>query len=462
MPERDRHSPSSAIPWLWLIVGLSVIARGGAALYLGNVVTPQPGTADQVSYHTLALRVLDGHGFSFGTGWWPATAANEPTAHWSYPYVLFVAAVYGVFGPNPLAARIIQAVAVGVLQPALSYLVARRLFGPRVGIVTAALVAGYAYFIYYAGALMTESFFIVALLWSIDSAMRISEGRHTDSEPRGLWRWLGLGIALASAVLLRQAFLLVVPVILAWTVWRVTRRGNGREPAPRISVTAVAGRLALTMLVIGACLLPWTIRNYRAFHEFVLLNTNAGFAFYWGNHPVHGSRFIPILPGDGSLYGALIPSEFRTLNEAQMDRALLARGLDFVRADPGRYARLSVSRVVEYVKFWPSPESGRLSNVARVLSFGLCLPLMLGGLLIALREIASGSRREKVVRHADTYLVLSVACVYSLVHVLTWTLVRYRLPVDALLLSFAALAAVESSATLMSRGRWRRPDRVNT
>jgi hypothetical protein len=33
--------------------------------------------------------------------------------------------------------------------------------------------------------------------------------------------------------------------------------------------------------------------------------------------------------------------------------------------------------------------------------------------------------------------------VYTLIHVLTWTLIRYRLPVDAILVIFAGLALVD-------------------
>jgi hypothetical protein len=33
--------------------------------------------------------------------------------------------------------------------------------------------------------------------------------------------------------------------------------------------------------------------------------------------------------------------------------------------------------------------------------------------------------------------------IYTTIHLLTWTLVRYRLPVDAILIIFAGLALVE-------------------
>lgn len=453
MHVRSHAPPPSALRWFWVIAGVSVTARVAAAIYLGNHVTPQPGTADQVSYHTLALRVAEGHGFSFATGWWPATQAGQPTAHWSYPYVLYLAGVYTLFGPNPLVARILQALVVGVLQPWLTLRVARRLFGPRVGLAAAALAAAYGYFVYYAGALMTESFFIVALLWSADVALRLGAPADANPRPAPLAAWAALGLALAATLLLRQAFLVCVPVLLAWIVWRLRRRGGPDGGTARLGASALVRRLALTALVAGACVLPWTARNYLAFHEFVLLNTNAGFAFFWGNHPVHGHRFVPILPGDGSLYGALIPDDLRALNEAEMDRALLRRGLGFVAQDPVRYARLSASRAVEYFKFWPSSRSDRLSNLTRVLSFGVCLPFMVAGVLLAVTGRGLPSGRGDGPALAAVWLVLGVACVYSLAHLLTWTLVRYRLPVDGLLLPFAALAAIRLRDAAGARAR---------
>jgi len=437
---------------LLAIVSLSVVLRIAAALYLGNTVTVQPGTADQLSYHTLALRVLGGHGFSFDTGWWPATPAGEPTAHWSYLYVLFLAVTYAIAGPVPLVARLLQAVIVGILHPALTYAIARRLFGTRVGLVSAALVAGYAYFIYYAGALMTESFFFVAVLWSIYVATGLAADRQQLTASGG---WVSLGLALLAAVLLRQAVLVCVPFILMWVVWRVMTRDDAAFLG-RGQATVLMRGLSVTLMVMVAGILPWTLRNYRAFDRFVLLNTNAGFAFYWGNHPIHGRRFIPILPGDGSIYGRLIPDDLRSRNEADMDRALLGRGVAFVTADPVRYAALSASRVIEFVKFWPSGESDRVSNVARVMSFGVCAPFLLLGVAL---EIRPGRRR---VDGAERWLVLGVALVYSLAHILTWTLVRYRLPADALLLPFAALSLVHLADWVARAARTVRPDLVVT
>jgi len=63
---------------------------------------------------------------------------------------------------------------------------------------------------------------------------------------------------------------------------------------------------------------------------------------------------------------------------------------------------------------------------------------------LSLRRSPALPSSERLPARAGTWLMLSVVAVYSLTHLLTWTLVRYRLPIDALLMPFAALALVRS------------------
>ncbi|MEZ4646262.1 MAG: hypothetical protein R3E31_26655 [Chloroflexota bacterium] len=421
--------PKKLLIWILLV---SVLLRVGSALYLGNEVVELPGTADQESYHNLALRVLDGHGFSFGEQWWPATRANEPTAHWSFLYTLYLVAVYALTGSSPLAARLLQAVLVGILMPWLVYRVAQRLFSPRagaemtqpewqrgqwIGLIAAGITAVYIYFFYYAGALMTESFYITSILWSFDVALGIKM-----AERPLLRQWLHLGLALSVVVLLRQLFLLFIPFLLLW-LWWSTR--------PKL------WQVALPFMIVILMMLPWIIRNYIVFDQFVMLNTNSGYAFYWGNHPIYGTKFIPILPPEMGSYYSLIPQDLLYLNEAKLDSALLKLALADIMADPGRYLLLSLSRIPPYFEFWPTAKSSVVSNVSRVASFGLFLPFMLYGLIRTFRYRYGGWRQWLASPFTLIYLFILV---YTGIHLLTWTLVRYRLPIDAFLTIFAALA----------------------
>ncbi|HUF40045.1 MAG TPA: glycosyltransferase family 39 protein [Anaerolineales bacterium] len=405
-----------------VVTTVSVLARVLAAFALGNEIAPLPGTADQVSYHALAQRVVSGYGFSFGSNWWPMTAADAPTAHWSFLYTGFLAAIYAVV-QAPLAARLLQALVVGILHPFLAYRIGKQAFGDMAGLVAAGMTALYTYFIYYSGTLMTEPFYITAVLGVLYLAIRLA-GAEPGRESLRLTVWLGL--VMGTAVLLRQLFLLLIPVLFFW-LW-VARKSGGTAAVLRIGLVSTG--------IVALMILPFTVYNSARFDRFVLLNTNAGYAFYLANHPFYGTDFIPASEMDN--YQALVPAELRDLDEASLDQVLLRRGLGFVADDPVRYLLLSLDRIPEYFKFWPSPDSGMLSNIARVTSFGLTLPWMLAGLWIWLRGRWGDRFRDALGTPGS--LLLFFALVYSALHVFSWALVRYRLPVDAALLPFAGLA----------------------
>lgn len=419
--------------WLLGIIALGVLLRLGAAFYMGNAVEALPGIFDQISYDRLAQNVVDGNGFSFDADWWPVTRAGEPTAHWSYFMTLYLAAVYRLFGHYPLVARLIQAVLAGVLMPLFTYRLARRLGNDWLGLLAAAISAIYIYFFYYAAALMTETFFFLAVLGMLNAALSLAE--KPGWKPAA---WLGL--ALGCGVLLRQLLLLILPFLLAWLLWAAGKRLKWQH-------------LAIVLGIPVLMILPFTIRNYLVFDQFVLLNTNAGYAFFWANHPIHGTSFFSILPAEYPSYRELIPAELLSLDEAALDKALMQRGIGFVLDDPLRYILLSINRLKDYLLFWPKASSGLLSNLSRVGSFGLFLPFMVYGLVFSLLP----GRLERLFGGAvdrKAYLLIYLFILaFSGVHLLSWAYVRYRLPVDTVLIVFAALALYHLANRWLSRPR---------
>lgn len=423
---------------LIVVITVSILLRVMAAFYLGNQIELLPGIHDQISYHTLSLRLINGYGLTFDEYWWPATKAGSPTAHWSYLYLGFLAVLYKVFGVNPLVPRLLQAIGVGILQPYLAFLLGRRVFNNVVGLASAALTAIYGYFIYYSAALMTEAIYIVAILLSLYLAILITDwASELDDQPeiRRILKWgFFLGITLGIAVLLRQLFLLFVPFLFIWIWWR----GGNKS----LSVLGISGLFLIILMI------PFTIFNYSRFNRFVLLNTNAGFAFFWGNHPIYGTKFEPILPEEMGSYQELIPEELKDLNEAALDQELLKRGIQFVIDDPVRYILLSLSRIPPYINFWPSSESGVVSNLVRVGSFGIMLPFILYGLYVSFIQ------RKKPLLKQPLGLLYLFVIVYAGIHILTWTLIRYRLPIDALFVIFAGLGLVDLLNRIPKARHW--------
>ena len=412
-----------------VILALSVFLRIAVAFAMGNQVVELPGIFDQISYHNLALRVVNGYGFSFGEMWWPITPANAPTAHWSFLYTFYLVFVYSLFGPNPIIGRILQAIIVGILHPYIAYRLGEKLFTKNIGLLAAGITAVYVYFFYYGAALMTEPFYITAILFSLFFSMQLAES--TDKK-QDIKLGIALGISIGITVLLRQVFLLMIPFLFLWIWIARFKRSRNLPLLPTV----------LSFILIFSFILPITFYNYSRFGRFVLLNTNSGYAFFWGNNPIYGTKFIPILPT--ATYQEMIPAEVRHLDEAALDSELLGRGIQFVMDDPKRYVLLSLSRIPPYFMFWYSSDSSMLSNISRIGSFGVFLPFMLYGLVLGIKKSASekGNRFLNLLISPEGLLMI-FAGAYASVHILTWTLVRYRLPVDAVLIPFAGVALVD-------------------
>jgi len=357
-----------------------------------------------------------------------------------------VAAVYAGFGPHPLAARLVQALLGGLLLPWAVYRLSRSLLplpggegrgegdrgeGDLVPLLAALIAALYPYFILYAATLMTETFYLTVLLLSLERATALTGRLRARTPFTTLWPTaLGLGVTLGTATLLRQSILPWVPVLalyLLWVGWRAGQARPAGQPRPAARLRAAAAAIALVGMVIVTFVLPWTVRNYIVYGEFLLLNSNAGFAMYSAQHPMHGTHFL-------EFDAAPMPEGFWGRPEPELDRELMRLGIQFVLDDPGRYFLLSLSRARALFEFWPTPDTTLLHNVGRTGSFGVLLPFLLYGLILVLR---SPQRRSRCA------LLLLFGAFYTVLHLLTWAMVRYRLPVDAALMPIAALGLAD-------------------
>ena len=435
--------------YLLLILFVSVALRVMVAFYLGNEIDAPPLLTDQRSYDALGTRLITGHGFSFDRGWYPFTEANTPTAHWSFLYSLWVAAVYSIFGSNPLAVRVVQAIVGGILLPLIVYYFSRTLFQSaalqprlaergfpteRLALLAAGISAVYFYFVLYAATLMTETFYLITLLWSLLLTIRLAE---RPALKRGLW----LGLSLGLTTLLRQS---ILPWLIFAGLWLLLVAFRAKV------LRQMAGALLAAGLVMALLIAPFTIRNYAVYGQFLLLNSNAGYAMYSAQHPMQGTNFQEFT-------GVPVPADMKGMNEAQMDRELMRRGIGFVTADPGRYILLSLSRIPDYFEFWPTADTSLINNIGRVGSFGLLLPFFVFGLVLALRWAGPAAQQSwGIFLTSPLALLLLFMLCYSLLHILTWAIPRYRLPVDAVALPFAALALAQIVNFITAKWKARR------
>ena len=293
-------------------------------------------------------------------------------------------------------------------------------------LAAAGITALYPFFVYYSGVLMTEGVYLLTATWALVATVALAE------EQTG-WRWGVWGLAVGLTVLLRQVFVPLAGLLLLYVLWKSGWRVRWRD-------------LALAGGVVAALILPWTVRNYLVFDRFLLLNSQSGQILWNANHPGQGVHFQPagMFP---------VPADLEGANEVDLTNELGRRAVEIILQDPWRFLRLSLNRLGLYFMFVGSPGSSLLGRAARGFYLVICLPFMVGGLLLSLCEW----------RHWVFWYLFAAA--YTAVHVISWVQYRYRMLVDVALVPFAALAIVALVARLR-RGRAgqssvaaRRPDR---
>src|SRR4029077_4624414 len=93
-------------------------------------------------------------------------------------------------------------------------------------------------------------------------------------EKQRIFTWAGYGALWAVGALVNPSILSLFPFFLGWLVWEARR-----VPVPW------ARSVAAAILVFVICLIPWTVRNYRAFGKVIVLRSNFGLELWLGNNP---------------------------------------------------------------------------------------------------------------------------------------------------------------------------------
>lgn len=223
---------------------------------------------DAVTYGNLAVNLLTRHAFGFNLG----GAAFVPTYIRLPGYPLFLAGVFAIFGQEHYTAVRLVQMFVEVGTALLLAATAGRLVSEKAARAAFLLTALCPFLANYVAAPMTETLEIFLTAAAFYCAVR---GRD-DLNRTGRLRWWAIcGAAIAGAILLRPDGGMLVMVIGGYLLLRFLFRPERRR--------SLAAGIVLG-LVAFAPLAPWTLRNWRVFHQFMPL------APRYANEP---GEFIP-------------------------------------------------------------------------------------------------------------------------------------------------------------------------
>jgi hypothetical protein len=341
---------------------------------------------------------------------------------WEMPgTALFYAPAVWAFGAHGavLAIRIIQALLL-VIQCGLIAMIARRIFGkPATAFVAAWIAAVYPFLLFYQGLLLSETLFdtfllagVAALFWWRDRGLRVDVSLVVSC------------LCLAAATLTKATLTILPPLLLAATAW----------------AAGATWRRTIAVLVAASCLYaafmsPWWVRNAEVLHAFVPFTTSSAMNLYLGNNPANPDVGID---WDHDAEPNVVAAIKALPDELARQKAYSKAALDYIKANPGTFLLATVKK---FLRFWnivpnASEYRGRAYAIISVASFGSVLVF---ALLCALRQW----RQWRAL--LPLYLIFGY---FTFVHVVTIASLRYRLPIEPLLIVMAAEPAAALVGTL--------------
>ena len=397
----------------WLVCATALVLR---LIYLLEIEASPLFSYPAVDGKTYVL-----HATSLAAGNWLSQGQGPFWQPPLYPYLL---GMIKAIAPDSFiyAIRWFQAI-LGALTCGLVYLLGRRWFTPKLGLVAGLAASCYGPLIFFDGEVLPASlavFLNMLGLLLLDRALK--QNAKSGFSPRLLF---GAGLVFGLASLAVASALSFVVAASVWLFWQ-------RRSLPLVGTFALG-----TLLVIA----PITWRNYAIGDDLVLISCNSGVNFYIGNNANY-ERTLKTRPGwewedliaEPVAAGIELPSE--------KSAYFWNKAWGYISAHPLDYLGLLATKSMQ---FFNGNEVGRNQDIyywrnyshllcttlwkwGIAFPFGLVSPLALLGLALLLR-------------HKGLNLGILFVLAYSIGIIAFFPTARYRIPLLPLLLLLAAYAA---------------------
>jgi 4-amino-4-deoxy-L-arabinose transferase-like glycosyltransferase len=418
MPENVNHSPRSS--WLRAIAtSLILILAVSFAFRLGFMWDEEHRIPEerlsivpfQYESGNIAFALATGKGFSS-----PLRVDTGPTAWLTPVYPAIVAGFFKLFGTYTFATFEATAL-LNILFSALTC-IPIYFAGKRVGGIGVGALAAWLWAIFPAAVMIPFEWVWDTSLSALLGATILWATLWIADSPRSR-DWLLYGTLWGFTLMTNPSLGSLLPFLLGWMAWRA----RGKNSAwLRQSMMALA-------LVVLACL-PWTIRNYRVFHTLVPLRSTLGLQVWLGNNPYYihewGAWLHPI---DNSEERA----KFIAMGEIPYMREKFRLGLQYMHRFPRRVAELSWQKFVATWLGTAHPvrdfKDARqfLVRVVEVSNDIVSLGVLAGIVTLLAR------------RNPFAFPLASVPAVYPLLYYVTIPLLRYRHPIDPIIILLTAI-----------------------
>lgn len=256
----------------------------------------------------------------------------------------------------------------------------------------------------------------------------------TLAESARVQDWCAYGLLWGFALMTNPALAALLPFLLGWLAYRgrlmwpevlAYRGSGGSESHRRWKLVAIAAGVAIL------CCMPWTIRNYTAFHRFIPLRSNLPFELWLGNndifdeHARNGRKFITRTEET---------RRYAQLGETAYMQEKWQLATSFMTSHPGLELRLARKKCVIFWTGMASP-----LKTYRETDSNLVRTILLSSFLTAIGSlfgIVSLWRARSAIIFPLAMFPLIFPCLYYVTH----ADLRYRHPIDPVLCLLTAIA----------------------
>jgi hypothetical protein len=395
--------------------------------------------------HTYRIRLAEDH-FQFGweagriaralvTGYGYADPfANAYIAHtgptaWLPPlYPLLMAAIFRVFGVYTHASAWVLLTIQSIFSAATAlatWEIAARCFNRRVALWSAWLWALYPAALQYAVRWPWEMTISTALLsFTLVLALRM---RSIDTSPQPATNnlqpatsWLLFGLLWGLIALSNSSLIIFLPVCGLWILLPAFRYPGAPSLRSKGGILHLLASPTLAALLFLACIAPWTIRNWQAFHVLIPLRGNLGAEMYMGNGPGSNGLLMEYFhPFQDPVQLRL----YASLGEVRYVAQRGAAAKNFIAAHPAHFIADVARRIFFFWAGVPHPtDEAWFNELGRTLNFAFISIAGLFGLALAVRR-----RIPAAGLFAWAFLLLPIPYYLVTVHA------RFRHPLEPLI-----------------------------
>ncbi len=360
---------------------------------------------DAASYNKLARNLAESAALDTEFFWHP------------FFYTLYLTVVYTFTGPSILLAKVSQAI-LGAISCTLTYLLGRRIFGQRTGILAGLIIAFYGPVVFFKAELLSAG-------WVIFWSAALPSLLIWASQKKTMLPALLFGLCGAMAIMTHPTFLLFFTVSALWLSVHSFRSGPGWGKLIRTFFGVLAGFLLVSWPV--ATIVQSVTGSYSIFPN------SGGINLYIGNNPNY-TETITARPG--LAWEKLIqkPYEEGAKTRRDAERFFYRRTLNYIKAQPASFLKGLVHKAGEFISSREIPRNMDiyvLRKFSRLLSLmvwkidGFGFPL---GVILPLAVLGLISSRRQIPVPIFLFLIL-----YPLSIILVFVSARYRVAIIPIL-----------------------------